>query len=104
MDARRHVGFVGQIGSSAREVWGKAGGGVKGHRQRGTWAWGVRNVQVGYGLLGTGLMVSTQRLGWIGIFLFFEFFLGALRFDRDWIDSVAQLYGLFIAGLFSILD
>lgn len=63
-------GWLVRSGPGAWEVWGKARGrGVKG--QRGTWAWGVRNVQVGYGLLGTGLMVSTQRLGWIGIFLVF---------------------------------
>jgi len=77
VDASRHVGLVGQIGSGAREVWGKAGArSVKG--QHGTWAGGVRNVQGWLRPFGGWDGWSAHTISFLS-----DFFLRTLRCDRD---------------------
>jgi hypothetical protein len=92
------VGLVGQIGSGAREVWGK--GGTECERAaRNIWAGGARNVQSWLRPFGDGMDGQHTHH-----FLSFRFFLGTLRCDRDWIKIDCSIMRLFIGVLFSILD
>lgn len=98
VDACRHVGLVGQIGSVAREVWGKAGGRVPDcrcvKRAARNMGWGcAKRARLLAAFRGWDGMDGQQLPGWMPvIFLLFLNFLGTLRFDMDWkLYLVAQL-------------